>query len=204
MAENKQMRSVALVLTSLFITVVVITVLIISLSDDANSPSDAESVGGDFTLQSSKGLVSLSQFKGQAVLLFFGYTYCPDVCPTTMNSVAEAMSLLTEAEQAKVQPLFITVDPERDTISHLAEYLLFFHPKIIGLSDTISETKKVAAKYSVEFFKEGGDVKGESYLISHTSYLFLISPDGEIVDLMSEHTNPADIAETLRQQIPSL
>jgi len=203
MAENRQMRSVALVLATLFITVVVITALVFSLSSNGNAPSDAESVGGDFTLQSAHGPVSLSQFRGQAVLLFFGYTHCPDVCPTTMSSVAEAMSLLSSEEQSKVQPLFITVDPERDTGSHLAEYLSFFHPKIIGLSDTIEETKKVAARYSVEFFREGEDEKGDNYLVSHTSYLFLINPNGEIVDLMSDHTTPADIAKTLRLQIPS-
>ncbi len=203
MAENRQMRSVALILATLFTTVVVTVVLILSLTDSDNVPSDADKVGGNFTLQSSSGPVSLSQFNGQAVLLFFGYTHCPDVCPTTMNNVAEAMSLLSQQEQRKVQPLFITVDPARDSVSHLAEYLSFFHPKIIGLSGTVDAVRRVAADYSVEFFKDSTTEGDESYLINHTSYLFLISPQGEVVDLMSDHTSASDIAITLRQQIPS-
>jgi len=204
MAEKNQMRSVAMILAAIFLMVVGVTALIVSLTDSGNSPMQVEKIGGDFTLQSSRGPISLSEFRGQAILLFFGYTHCPDVCPTTMSSVAEAMALLSSSEQSRVQPLFITVDPERDSVEHLGEYLSFFHPKIIGLSGNIAEIKKVAASYSVEFFKDKATEIEDAYLISHTSYLFLINQKGEVVDMMSDHTSPVDIAKTLRQRIPSL
>lgn len=198
MSEQNQMRSVAMVLFAIALVVTAIVSLFVMESDDSRSVSDR--IGGDFTLHSSSGPVSLKQFSGKAVLLFFGYTHCPDVCPTTMSNVSETLDLLSESEREKVQPLFITVDPLRDSVEHLAKYVAFFHPKIIGLSGTTDEIKSVAQKYTVEYFKDGEEA-ADKYLISHTSYLFLINPEGEVSDLMSDHTSPADIANTLRQYI---
>jgi len=203
MSEQNQMRSVMIILAAMVLVIAgTVALFMINAGDDEFS---SEHIGGDFVLQSSSGDVSLQQFRGQAVLLFFGYTHCPDVCPTIMSSVAETMSLLSEAEQSRVQPLFITVDPERDSVEHLGKYVRFFHPKIIGLSGSEGDIKKVAEKYSVQFFRDDlADAGIENYLMNHTSYLFLINPEGEVVDMMSDHTSPVDIAKTLRQQIPSL
>lgn len=198
MSEQHQMRSVAMVLFAVALVVTAVVSLFMMGGEDNRPASDR--VGGDFVLQASSGPVSLEQFRGKAVLLFFGYTHCPDVCPTTMSNVSETLNLLSESEREKVQPLFITVDPLRDSVEHLAKYVAFFHPKIIGLSGTTDEIKRVAQKYTVEYFKDGEEGT-DKYLISHTSYLFLINPDGEVSDLMSDHTSPADIANTLRQYI---
>ncbi|MES0371343.1 MAG: SCO family protein [Mariprofundaceae bacterium] len=199
MSEQHQMRSVAMVLFAMALLVTAVVSLFVIGGEDINP--DTEHVGGDFTLQSSSGSVSLKQFRGKAVLLFFGYTHCPDVCPTTMSNLSETLDLLSEREREKVQPLFITVDPLRDSVEHLAKYVAFFHPKIIGLSGTTDEIKSVAQKYTVEYFKDGEESEADKYLISHTSYLFLINPEGEVSDLMSDHTSPADIADALRQYI---
>ena len=204
MPDNSKMKSVVILLSAIFLMVAGAIALIIYLGDSNPEQSDPDRVGGEFTLQSSRGPVSLSQFRGQVVLLFFGYTHCPDVCPTTMNNVAEAMSQLKNNEQSRVQPLFITVDPQRDTVKHLAEYVGFFHPKIIGLSGSDADIKRVSERYSVQFFKDKTEEIKDGYLVSHTSYLFLINANGEVVDMMSDHTSPIDIAKTVRQLIPSL
>lgn len=200
MSDQKQMRSVILILMIFALTVTGIIVSFLISDDDMETASDQR--GGDFVLNSTKGPVSLDQFRGQAVLLFFGYTHCPDVCPTTMSNVADAMDLLNDDELALVQPLFITVDPARDTVEHLAEYVAFFHSKLIGLSGSESQIKKVAEIYSVQYFRDDlTDAGKDNYYMNHTSYLFLIDPDGKVVDMMSDHTSPGDIAAALRQYI---
>lgn len=156
-----------------------------------------EKTNGDFTLTSSQGLVSLHDFRGKAVLLFFGYTHCPDICPATLHHVGEAFDLMEPAELANAQALFITVDPERDTPAHLAEYVRFFHTGIIGLSGSVEDIRRVARSYGVEFFREGKD--GGDYQVIHTSRLFLINTAGGIADMMSHKTSPEDIATAVRR-----
>jgi len=155
----------------------------------------------DFTLQSVNGPVSLHDFKDKKVLLFFGYTHCPDICPATMNNVAMALRSL-KAEAEKVQVLFVTVDPERDTAEHLAKYVAFFHPNIIGLTGTAEQIKSAAGAYDAEFFKQVTEGR-QGYEVIHTSMLFLINSEGKILDIMSHHTEPDDIAIALRRWLNS-
>lgn len=204
MSEQQQIRSVITVLAvmALLVSAVIALVVFNSGVDEQGIEPSTEKSGGDFVLQSSSGPVSLKQFRGQVVLLFFGYTHCPDVCPTTMSNVADAIGLLSESEQKSVQPLFITIDPERDTVEHLAEYVAFFHPKLIGLSGSAEQVKKVAIQYGIQFFRDDQSDAGKgNYLMNHTSYLFLIDPHGAIADMMSEHTSPQAIAEAVRQYV---
>ena len=201
MSNQQQMRSVIIVLMIVALTVSGSIALFLFSEEDKPTIS-REMEGGDFVLNSSRGPVSLQQFRGQAVLLFFGYTHCPDVCPTTLSNVAAAMDLLKSDEQARVQPLFVTVDPVRDTVEYLAEYVGFFHPKIIGLSGSEAQVKKAAEAYSVQYFRDDlSDAGKDNYYMNNTSYLLLIGPDGKVVDMMSDHTTPEDIAAALRQFI---
>lgn len=152
----------------------------------------------DFALLSQSGPVSLSDYRGKVVLLFFGYTHCPDVCPAALNNVATALAQLGEQERANIQVLFVTVDPQRDTLEHLEEYLGFFQAGIIGLSGTPDQIHQAAKAYQVEYYKR--EVEGESdYEMLHTSRLFLINTDGKVSDIMSHQTASEDIAATLRQ-----
>jgi len=202
MSDQQQMRSVAIILLAIAMLVTAIVSLVV-ISGDSDKPQAGLQSGGDFTLQSSSGPVSLKQFRGQVVLLFFGYTHCPAICPTTMCNVAEAMNLLNKAENDRVQPLFITVDPARDSVEHLSKYTSFFHPKLIGLSGSEEAIKRVAEKYSVQFFRDNSADSGhENYLVNHTSYLFLIDGQGKVADLMSSNTLPQDIAAAVRRHIP--
>ena len=155
----------------------------------------------DFTLQSLQGPVSLHDYKDKVVLLFFGYTHCPDICPATMNNVANALrSLKAKSDQVKV--LFVTVDPERDSAEHLAKYVAFFHPNITGLTGTAEEIKSVAGAYDAEFFKQVAE-GSKGYEMIHTSMLFLINSDAKILDIMSHHTEPDDIAIAVRKWLNS-
>ncbi|WP_176958495.1 SCO family protein [Mariprofundus sp. KV] len=176
----------------------VITVALFLLSGCSSEPqADAK----DFTLQSVNGPVSLHDFSDKTVLLFFGYTHCPDICPATMNNVATALrSLKDHADNVKV--LFITVDPERDSAEHLAKYVAFFHPNITGLTGSADEIKRAAGAYDAEFFKQVSEGR-EGYEMIHTSMLFLINSKGKILDVMSHHTEPDDIAIALRKWLNS-
>ena len=167
-------------------------------SDDAENAGSTGSLGGDFTLSAVSGPVSLHDYQGKVVLLFFGYTYCPDICPATLDHVASAFDLLSDAELEKVQGIFVTVDPERDSPKHLAEYVSFFHPRFIGLSGTEPQISEAARAYQVEYHRVDSDAV-EKYAMIHTTYLFIIGPDGKVVDMMSHKTSPEDIAQAVRQ-----
>ena len=183
------------------VAVVIASVVALAAYFSQKAPPDRSEIsqlGGDFTLQADTGTVALQDFRGKVVLLFFGYTHCPDVCPTTMNNLGLAFSELSAQELAKVQGLFVTVDPERDSAAHLAEYVRFFHPNIKGLTGSLQQIKQVARAYEVEFLKESSD---ESYLMTHSSYLFVLDGNGKVVDMMGHNTPPAEIAAVIRKLI---
>ncbi|WP_339649927.1 SCO family protein [Halopseudomonas pelagia] len=145
-------------------------------------------IGGAFELQDHHGqTVTEDTFKGRWTLVFFGFTHCPDICPTTLSHVASLLDGLGDmAEQ--VQPLFITLDPERDTPAILAEYAAFFDPRILGLAGSAEQTRQVADAYSVYFKKVN---MGDTYTLDHTTTLYLMSPDGTFKRHYSEQM-PAD------------
>lgn len=124
---------------------------------------------------------SLDQLRGKLVLISFGFTSCPNICPTTLGNLASAYRGLTDAEKRRVQVVFVTVDPERDTVAKLAEYVPFFHSSFLGLTGTASEIARAAKGFGVFYAKEflaGSDARN-SYTINHSSNTFLIAPDGK-------------------------
>jgi protein SCO1/2 len=133
-------------------------------------------VGGPFTLTDTQGhRRTLEDFRGRVVLLYFGYSYCPDVCPTDLMQIADVLVQLgPKADQ--VQPLFITFDPERDTPKHLHSYLKDFDPRIIGLTGTPEELARVAELWRVYYAKV--PMGGGDYLIDHSAYTFVIDQQG--------------------------
>ncbi len=123
--------------------------------------------------------VCLSEFRGKAVFMFFGYTHCPDVCPAALQTLARTLKLLDEEERKKVQVLFISVDPERDTPEVSQKYAEFFYPTFLGLTGTQEELRKVAKDYMAFYSKVEGKSEG-GYLVDHTAYIYLIAPDGTL------------------------
>lgn len=162
----------------------------------------AAPVGGDFSLDGPKGTVALHDFAGKLVLLQFGYTYCPDICPTSLAILAQALEKLTPAELAKVQPVFVSVDPERDTVARLVEYTNFFHPSIVGLTGATTRLTEIAGRYGAVFVRQENASAG-GYVIDHTALTYLIDAQGRLVASLP-HATPADqlIAE-IRKYLPS-
>ena len=150
--------------------------------------------GGDFTLYQGDKPVSLSDFRGQLVLLYFGFASCPDVCPTTLSIIASALRQLTPEELESVQPVFISVDPERDQGEKLTAYATYFHPGFIGITGTPDEVQKVINQYGGFFIKAESD-SALGYLVEHTSKTYIISKDGQYVSILP-HDMTSDLALT--------
>lgn len=144
---------------------------------DAAEPLDGPVV--DFTLQSAKGPVRLSDFRGKVVLLYFGYTFCPDICPTSLAATARALRELPEADLANVQTIFVSVDPERDTPAHLEEYAHFFHPNILGVTGSPEDVARAAKPFEVVYRKHETNGAG-GYVVDHTALTYVIAPDGHL------------------------
>ncbi len=133
----------------------------------------------DFELKNTEGKkVKLSDFKGKIVLIFFGYTHCPDICPTALNKLAKIYEGLGK-DREKVKVIFITVDPERDKPEVIREYLDFFNKDFIGLYGSVDEIKKVAKEYMV-FFRKADEGSKAGYLVDHTDAIFLIDQKGQL------------------------
>jgi protein SCO1/2 len=148
--------------------------------------------GGDFTLFQGDKPVRLSDFHGKLVVMYFGFASCPDVCPTTLTIIASALRQLTPEELEAVQPVFISIDPERDQGEKLTAYATYFHPGFIGITGTPEEVQKVANQYGGFFIKVESDSALE-YLVEHTSKTYIISKDGQYVSILP-HDMTRDVA----------
>lgn len=165
----------------------------------AAAQEPAEGIGGSFMLRDHMGRVVRDQeFLGRFMLLFFGYTFCPDVCPTGLHTIGQALDLLGE-DAAQVQALFVSVDPARDTPKVLAEYVRAFHPAILGLTGPQEFVDSVVGKYKVKVVKVP-DASG-GYTVDHTASAFLVGRDGKYVKRYPHGMSPEDMAADLRQMI---
>jgi len=160
-----------------------------------------EPVGGPFSLIDHTGRPrNNGDFRGKLMLIYFGFTYCPDICPTDLQNIGLALDELGLAAD-EVQPLFITVDPERDTAEHLKEYLSLFHPQFIGLTGDASAIRAAADDYKVYYAKVPSKQQGGTYTVDHTAFIYLMGADGSYVGFFPPGTPPGRIAETLRKQL---
>ena len=148
----------------------------------APAPTRAADIGGPFALVDHHGnRVTQESYSGKYLLIFFGYTYCPDVCPTELLVFGQTLDALGDKAK-QIQALFITVDPERDTPATLAEYMANFHPDLVGLTGSMAEVKDAAKAYRVFFRKSLAAEEGDAnYLVDHTSIVYFMSPAGEFV-----------------------
>jgi protein SCO1/2 len=160
-------------------------------------------LGGDFTLVSDKGPVSLADLRGKVVPIYFGFTHCPDVCITSLGNIAAGLQELSPAEQAQIQPLFITVDPERDDAARVGEYARYFHPSMIGLTGSLAEITDVAKRHFVLFEKVPLEDSNMGYTMDHSSIIYVVGKDGVVRSLIQHGEKPAEIAKTLREALAS-
>lgn len=153
----------------------------------------------NFTLTGVNGDVSLSDFRGKVVLIYFGYTFCPDICPGTLGNVAQALrDMGTKAED--VQLIMVSLDPERDTPEKLAEYMNHFHPSFIGITGTKEQLDEVASLYGIYYQKnEGSSATG--YLIDHTATLLVLDREGYLKLVFPYGVTAQDIADDLKYML---
>jgi protein SCO1 len=159
------------------------SILLLSACADKPSFKNTDITGAEFarefSLTDHNGQArTLADFKGKAVVIFFGFTQCPDVCPTTLAEMAEVMKLLGD-DAKRLQVLFVTVDPERDTAELLKKYTPAFHPSFLGLSGSLDATSKVAKEFKVFYQKVPGKTAG-SYTMDHTANSFVFDPQGKV------------------------
>jgi cytochrome oxidase Cu insertion factor (SCO1/SenC/PrrC family) len=156
-------------------------------------------IGGPFTLTDQAGKPrSDSEFRGKLMVVYFGYTYCPDVCPADLMAISQALDALGPAAEG-IQPIFITVDPERDT-KVLADYVAAFHRSLVGLTGTREEIRKVADAYKAFYAKVPGERSGE-YSIDHAGVIYLMGRGGEYLGFMPPQTGPDRLTEVLRKYL---
>ena len=161
-------------------------------------------IGGPFELTDQSGeRRSDRDYRGRYMLIYFGYTYCPDICPTSLLTMSRALKLLGEREPdvaGKVVPLFITVDPERDTVEAMAAYAPSFHPDLVALTGTPDEIAAAAKVYRVYYAKAEDESSG-TYLMDHSSFIYLMGPDGAYRSHFSHAAQAEEIAEGLERHI---
>jgi len=156
-------------------------------------------VGGPFQLTDQSGKrVSDKDFRGRYMLIYFGYSFCPDVCPTTLAVMAQALEKLG-GRAGRVTPVFITIDPERDTPKVLDEYMKSFGPAFVGLTGSPAEIKDVEKKFRVYAAKK--PLEGGNYGMDHSSVLYLMGPNGKMISFFDETVSPDDLAKELKQKI---
>lgn len=156
-------------------------------------------VGGPFTLTDQTGRrVTEADFKGRYMLVTFGFTYCPDVCPTDLQVMAAAVEMLGE-EGGKVTPVLITIDPERDTVAQMASYVGNFHPRLVGLTGTPEEIRAAARAYRVYYAKVKDESSSAGYTMDHSALTYLMGPDGKYLAHFPFGTKPEAMAAKIRE-----
>jgi cytochrome oxidase Cu insertion factor (SCO1/SenC/PrrC family) len=159
-----------------------------------------EPVGGPFALTDHTGKPRTdADFRGKLLLVYFGFTRCPDICPADLQNIGLALDKLGPTGET-VQPLFITVDPERDTPAHLADYVTMFHPRLIGLTGDAASIRKAADAYKVYYAKVANEA-GTDYTVDHTAFSYLIGADGRYLGFFPPSTEADRMAETISRQL---
>jgi cytochrome oxidase Cu insertion factor (SCO1/SenC/PrrC family) len=158
-----------------------------------------EPIGGPFALIDHDGKPRTNEdFGGKVMLVYFGFTYCPDICPTDLQNIGLALDKLGEAAE-RVQPLFITVDPARDRAEHLKDYVAMFHPRLIGLTGDAAAIHAAAEAYRAYYAKVL--LKGDDYTVDHSSFIYVVGADGHYLGFFPPGTPPDSIAETIRRYV---
>ena len=159
-------------------------------------------IGGPFSLTDHTGAaVTDATYRGRLMLIFFGFTHCPDVCPTELQVIAEVLDGLG-ADADRVAPLFITVDPERDTPAELAQYVALFHPRLIGLTGSAEDIRRVALAYKV-WYEKVDDPKATDYIMDHTAHIYLVDANGAYIGFFPPGTPTKRLVKAIKPLLSS-
>ena len=189
-----------LVLVAIAISLITITVYVLIFKNEVNIFAEcrggqvAGNIGGSFSLINQDGLVvtDIDVIK-EPSLLYFGYTFCPDICPLDTYRNVEAVRVL-DKKGFSVTPIFVTFDPQRDTTEVLKEFSDFMHPKIIALTGSVEQIKKITKKYRVYYKKQNNDDE-QNYLIDHTAFTYLVLPEIGFVDFFRRELTAEQLAD---------
>lgn len=174
--------------------VLIVAALLAGCSD----PRPPLPAGGDFVLRSAAGPFDTKTQRGKVLLIFFGYTNCPDVCPTFLGNGAQALNRLTAEERARVGLILVGVDPARDTPARLKEYTAFFHPEMIGVTGTIGEVAAVARQYGAVYVAQPPRPDG-AYAVDHSAQTYVVGPNGRLASVLDLGAPVDKVVETVRK-----
>jgi len=186
------------IIASLILAVVAIGIWSLYLNKE-ETPSAADNsralIGGAFELTDHNNQpVTDKDFLGKYMIVYFGYTYCPDVCPMDLQIMADSMRNLPDDLASKVTPVFVTIDPERDTVDVMAEYVQFFHEDLIGLTGTVEQVDTIKKAYRVYAAKAD---ETPDYLVDHTAYTYLMDTDGSLLKHFNHGEDPEQMASIM-------
>ena len=160
-----------------------------------------EPIGGPFALTDQNGVRRTdADFRGKLMLIYFGFTYCPDICPTDLQQIGLAIDQLG-ADAKDVQPLFITLDPARDTVEHLSQYVPLFHPRLIGLTGNAAAVAQTAEAYRVYYKRVDFDKSKIDYTIDHSAFVYLMDRDGKYLGFFPPGTSAEKMVEMIRSNL---
>jgi protein SCO1 len=207
MNQNSSVKPIIriIVVISLAIAIIALYVLftvqspIKPLAGQGSTITGDTDIGGDFELiDQNMQKFNSNLLHGKLSLIYFGFTYCPDVCPTSLYKISNIIETL-DKYRINVQPVFITIDPERDTIPVLKEYLSHFNHKFIGLTGTKDQIREAAGKFKVYFARaESNNADPNNYMLNHSSFIYLIDKNGKYLKHFYIDTSPEDIIEFIR------
>jgi protein SCO1 len=159
-------------------------------------------LGGDFVLQSAGGPFDTATLRGNVMLVYFGYTYCPDICPTSLAVTSEAMKQLTPDELARARLVFVSIDPQRDTPARLKDYVEFFHPNMVGVTGSADQIATAARQYGAAYArKDVGSAAG--YVMDHSAWTYVVAPDGKLVGRIPHGATVEQTLAEIRKWLPA-
>lgn len=176
---------------------IISTILILILKPYVNDYKEQKKY--EFTLNTIDGKITKKSFKGKILAVYFGYTYCPDVCPTSLSSLADALNSFDKEKTKDFIGLFVSVDPNRDNLKNLKDYAKYFHPSFIGATSNKKNIDDITKRYESYYKKIPLKNSAMTYSISHTSYIYLFNKDGKFVAKLDHFSDPNKIKQSLKK-----
>lgn len=166
---------------------------------EATLISNEKPTGGNFTLNSVDGPVNLSDYKGKLTLVYFGYTYCPDICPTNLGNLSVAYRGLSQSQKDNLQILFVSVDPERDTPERLKQYADYFEAGIIGLTGNPQTISEISQRYGLVYARVDDPNNGTNYAVDHSAFTYVVDQNGVLQEQLPHATSPENFIEVIKR-----